>query len=90
MTTIPSHDGDLGHNAMVGYDDYRYSGDDGSTFYMEEVLISDKMLHVYITPGEALNLLAWLKQEEEKLKQLVKEQGMIDIFPELPQELMGV
>src|SRR6266487_6364306 len=55
------HDGDLGHNATVSYVDCRYSADDGSTFYLEEVLISDKMRHVYLTPGEALSLLFWLK-----------------------------
>ncbi len=66
------HDGDLGHNAMVSIDSCRYSGDDGSTFYLEEVLISDKMRHLYLTPGEALSLLDWLTQEKAKLLRLVE------------------
>ena len=68
------HDGDLGHNAMVSFDDCRYSADDGSTFYLEEVLLSDKMRHVYLTPGEALSLLDWLTQEKATLQRLVEEQ----------------
>lgn len=71
--TSIKHTGDLGHNAMVGFDDCRYSTSDGEPFYLEEVLISDKMRHVWITPGEALSLLEWLQQEKPKLEQLVKE-----------------
>ncbi|SRR6266487_720002 len=70
--TAKHHDGDLGHNATVSFGDCRYSADDGSTFYLEEVLISDKMRHVYLTPGEALSLLFWLKQEEAHLAALAK------------------
>ena len=75
------HDGDLGHNAMVSYDDCRYESGDGTTFDMEEVLISDKMRHVYITPGEALSLLEWLQQERDRLEQLVKGQEVLSSSP---------
>lgn len=67
------HDGDLGHNAMVSYGDCRYSTQDGEIFFNEEVLISDKTRHVYLTAGEALSLLTWLQQEKTKLEQLAEE-----------------
>lgn len=67
------HDGDLGHNATVCYQDNGYLAEDGTTFSLEEVSISDKTRRVYLTPSEALSLLAWLRQEENKLQQLAQE-----------------
>jgi hypothetical protein len=68
------HDGDLGHNATVSYTDVGYIDvNDGSSFSLEEVIISDKVRYAYLTPSEALSLLTWLQQEKPKLEQLVKE-----------------
>lgn len=67
------HNGDLGHNATVCYQDAHYISDDGSPFWLPEVLLSDKIRYVYLTPGEALSLLDWLQQNREKLEQLAKE-----------------
>ncbi len=71
---VKKHNGDLGHNAMVSFDECRYSTSDGDTFYFEEVLISDQMRHIFLTPKEALSLLDWLLQEKPKLQRLVEEQ----------------
>jgi len=72
--TATKHNGDLGHNTMVSYDHCDYLSNDGEYFSFEEVLLSDKMRYFSLTAKEALSLLAWLQQEREKLKQLVKEQ----------------
>lgn len=64
------HDGDLGHNSTVWYEDQRYICWDGSDFYAEEVRISDRTNCATLTPGEALSLLEWLQQEKSKLQQL--------------------
>lgn len=69
----PNHDGDLGHNSVVWYEDMKYIGDDGSSFYCEEVRISDKTHCVTLIPKEALSLLDWLQQERSTLERLVKE-----------------
>ncbi len=74
MTATTLHNGDLGHNASVAYIDDRYEDDDGESFFLESISISDKMRHVVLIPLEALSLLGWLQQEREHLQQLVKEQ----------------
>lgn len=71
----PRHDGDLGHNATVWYEDVSYSSSTGPSFSCCEVAISDKMRHVYLIPSEALSLLRWLQQERPHLEQLVQEQS---------------
>mgnify|MGYP003622941563 CR=1 FL=1 len=70
-----SHDGDLGHNATVYYDDDPYSTADGETFYVRSVMISAKMRHIALLPKEALSLLAWLQSERVTLEKLVNEEG---------------
>lgn len=77
--------GDLGHNASVAFIDDPYIDiKDNSTFYLESVSISNKTTHVVITALEALNLLRWLRQEEGKLRDLVKAQESEKTIAALP------
>jgi hypothetical protein len=65
---------DLGHNASVAYRSILYSCEDGSTFYSDEVSISDWFNCTTIIAKEALNLLVWLQQEKPKLEKMAKEE----------------
>lgn len=64
---------DLGHNASVAYRSILYSCEDGSTFYSDEVSISDKMNCTTIIAKEALSLLEWLQREKPALEKMAKE-----------------
>lgn len=70
----PKHDGNLGHNSTVFYEDDPYMTSTGETFYVKSVMLSDKIRHLALIPKEALSLLAWLEQERLTLEQLAKEQ----------------
>lgn len=65
--------GDLGHNASAFYVMATYVTQNGETFSLEEVMISDKTRYVYLTPKEARRLRLWLEQEEPRLVLLEEE-----------------
>jgi hypothetical protein len=69
------HDGNLGHNAVVWYEDMKYITEDGDVFYNKEINISDKMRWISLIPKEALSLLEWLKQEEPRLRKMIEDEA---------------
>ena len=72
----PKHDGGLGNDLRVHYDDNLDDPWDlANKATYKGVRVSNPYGYMPLTPAQALLLLAWLRQEEVKLQRLAKEQG---------------
>jgi len=68
------HNGQLGNGRLVEYDDGFFSlvrGNLGIAIYEE---FGERRGHSKLTYKQALELLAWLRQEEAKLQELAREE----------------
>lgn len=72
---MPKHDGRLGgeeHEAQTV--DYRQLGHGHTYISLRYDDSSRREDDIWLSPKQALSLLAWLKQEEQTLQELAKEQ----------------
>lgn len=74
-TPRPRHDGTIGRDLVVGYDEEPHILRSGDTVFVKSVTISNTAHAIAFLPQEALSLLSWLQQEKGMLEQMVRGQS---------------
>lgn len=74
-TPRPRHDGTIGRDLVVGYDDEPHVLRGGDTVFVKSVTISNTAHAIAFLPQEALSLLSWLQQERGALEQMMRGQA---------------